>query len=177
MQVCLLLLNPIVEHPYRQFCKGGHRSPRSELYYNSFWLIKSYYLSIQAIIMARTRTNVSLAALRVDPKPLQEDQHDTKQPQPLKRRKSLPTTQEEMTAALRQTASVEAPLFTTKQPTLAELGAPQRQQRPHTSMHYAKQTSPRAAPCSARLGGREKFHISKIDVSEQGIDSLSPKKR
>lgn len=128
--------------------------------------------------MARARTNISLAALRIDTN--QEDKYENKVPNPkgtqLKRRKSLPTTQEEMTAALRQTTAVVPPLSTPKPPTLMELGTSQRQ-RPHTSMQYAKQTSMRAGPCSARVGGRTSIHLSQVDISEQGIDNLSPRKQ
>jgi hypothetical protein len=86
------------------------------------------------------------------------------------RRSSLPTTQEEITIALRRTAAVERPLPRPKTPTLAQLGASQKP-RPHTS-HYAKQTSPRAVPCSARVGPRGSLHPTEINISDQGIENL-----
>lgn len=128
--------------------------------------------------MARANTNISLAALRIDPNqdPLYETRTTIPKPYQLKRRKSLPTTQEEMSAALRQTAVIEADSSPPKPPTLMDLGS-SRRQRPHTtSTQHAKQTSPRAGACSARVGGRKSLQISQVDITEQGIESLTPRR-
>lgn len=129
--------------------------------------------------MARARTNISLAALRVDPNQDQpyETATSTSKPTQLRRRKSLPTTQEEMAAALKQTAAIEHDQPPPKPPTLMELASSQRQRPQTTSMQYAKQTSPRAGPCSARVGGRKHLQLSQVDITEQGIDSLTPARR
>lgn len=128
--------------------------------------------TMQAIIMARTKSNVSLTALRTESEQHRpsEAECSANDPECLERRSSLPTTREEFKIALLRSSEVQKPPPRPKTPTLAELGAAQKP-RPHTS-HYAKQTSPRAAPCSARVGPRGSFHPTEVNVSDQGIRNL-----
>ncbi|XP_031559166.1 flagellum-associated coiled-coil domain-containing protein 1-like [Actinia tenebrosa] len=129
--------------------------------------------TMQAIIMARTKSNVSLTALRTESE--QHRQHSknnssANDPAYLERRSSLPTTREELSIALQRSSKIEKLPRRPKTPTLAELGAAHKP-RPHTS-HYAKQTSPRAAPCSARVGPSGSFHPTEVNISDQGIRNL-----
>lgn len=129
--------------------------------------------TMHAIIMARTKSNVSLTALRTESEQHRPSDADSSADNHtyLERRSSLPTTREELKIALVRSSDVQKTSRRPKTPTLAELGAAAQKPRPHTS-HYAKQTSPRAAPCSARVGPRGSLHPTEINVSDQGIRSL-----
>lgn len=132
----------------------------------------------QAVILARSRTNVSLTALRnedlssnvqspalVHPQP-HFNIHDTWE-KPKARPHSAPSTPKEHEVAVAETSVVEIPQTKWLNYGTGFTEFKSSKLRPHTS-HNSRQSSPRAS----LWGIRELFHPTPVSVSDQGLRSL-----
>ncbi|XP_032218298.2 repetitive organellar protein isoform X2 [Nematostella vectensis] len=116
--------------------------------------------TMQAVIKARTRSNVSLTVLRVSGQHSQP-QHSTSRV--TKRRSSLPITEQEIAIAVQDTSAISTETTQTSDVDFSRPSA--NHMRPHTSQHIRHATTPRHA-------ARESFLPTPVNISEQGLQRL-----
>ena len=137
-------------------------------YVNSFYF-KSGKLSslLKAVILARTRCDVSLTALRNESLEALNPKLSVRKKRPL----SAPSTRKEVTMAEQLTATVVGGDAPTTKPITPENKLEVNKRRPHTS-HHADMSSPRSLNMSARSGVRGRLVPTPVNISNQGIESL-----
>ncbi|XP_073231423.1 flagellum-associated coiled-coil domain-containing protein 1-like [Porites lutea] len=123
--------------------------------------------TLQAVILARTRCDVSLTALRNENPDLRKQEPNTREKRPL----SAPSTREEISTAVRLTAPVSDNKTPTNQPKMSKYKSEVNKPRPHTS-HHATMYSPRTLNTSARSNARENLVPTPVNISNQGIQNL-----
>ena len=132
-----------------------------------FIITLTFCLLRQAVILARTRCDVSLTALRNESPGVHSAEPSTREKRPL----SAPSTREEITTAERLSSAViddKAPVTREMIPVYkSEPNKP----RPHTS-HHINMYSPRTLNTSARSGVRESLVPTPVNISNQGIQNL-----
>lgn len=128
--------------------------------------------TLQAVILARTRCDVSLTALRHETPEVPSQRRNSR----LKRRMSVPETRDEVAIAEKLTAVVNKEKEPTKSKiTIDRYKVEPIKQRPHTS-HHATMLSPRTPILSARSGPRESLVPTPVNISNQGIQNLRAQK-
>lgn len=130
--------------------------------------IRTAKSTLQAVILARTRCDVSLTALRNEIPDVPSTERSTR----LKRRMSVPETREEVALAEKLSAVVNKEKNPTKSKILTDhYRSESTKQRPHTS-HHATMLSPRTPISSARSAVRESLAPTPVNISNQGIQNL-----
>lgn len=123
--------------------------------------------TLQAVILARTRCDVSLTALRnEDPQAHIQGRNKHK-----KRPLSAPSTRDEISTAETITATVIDNETPKTRPKIPGYKSEPTKVRPHTS-HHATMYSPRTLNSSTRSGGRESLVPTPVNISNQGIQNL-----
>lgn len=123
--------------------------------------------TLQAVILARTRCDVSLTALRNESLEALTPGLSVRKKRPL----SAPSTRKEVTAAEQLTAAVVSGDAPTTKPITSLNKSEVNKPRPHTS-HHADMSSPRTLNMSARSGVRGRLVPTPVNISNQGIENL-----
>ena len=122
----------------------------------------------QAVILARTRCDVSLTALRNEsPDNIQTSKLSMRTKRPL----SAPGTRDEISTAEKLTSVVSENTSPTTSPRIPAQRSEPNKLRPHTS-HHANLFSPRNLSTNARSGIRESLVPTPVNISNQGIQNL-----
>ena len=122
----------------------------------------------QAVILARTRCDVSLTALRNEsPDNIQTSKLSMRTKRPL----SAPGTRDEISKAEKLTSVVSENTSPTTSPRIPAQRSDPNKLRPHTS-HHANLFSPRNLSTNARSGIRESLVPTPVNISNQGIQNL-----
>lgn len=129
-------------------------------------LIRFSFVLYQAVILARTRCDVSLTALRDETPDVPNAELSTRQKRPL----SAPGTRDEISVAEKVTAVVNKDTAPTT-PNIPAYKSEPTKLRPHTS-HHANMYSPRTLTSSARSGVRESLVPTPVNISNQGLQNL-----
>ena len=135
-------------------------------------LVNLSFFRHQAVILARTRCDVSLTALR-DESP--DDIQTTALRMRTKRPLSAPGTRDEISTAEKLTSVVNKNTSPATSPRIPAQRSTPNKLRPHTS-HHTNQYSPRTLSTNARSGIREKLVPTPVDISNQGIQNLRAQK-
>lgn len=118
----------------------------------------------QAVILARTRCDVSLTALRDEsPDNIQTSELSIRTKRPM----SAPETRDEMSSAEKLTSVVNENTSPATSPRIPAQKSELKKLRPHTS-HHASLFSPR----NARSGIRENLVPTPVNISNLGIQNL-----
>ena len=121
----------------------------------------------QAVILARTRCDVSLTALRDESPDVQNPEMSTRQKRPL----SAPGTREEISLAEKLTSVVNENTSPATTPRIPAHKSEPGKARPHTS-HHINMYSPRTLCANARSGIRESLVPTPVNISDQGLQNL-----
>ena len=121
----------------------------------------------QAVILARTRCDVSLTALR-DESP---DNQTSELSMRTKRPMSAPGTRDEIFTAEKLTSTVNENTSPATSPRISAQKSEPNKLRPHTS-HHANLFSPR----NARSGIRDSLVPTPVNISNQGLQNLRTQK-
>lgn len=124
--------------------------------------------TMQAVILARTRCDVSLTALR-DERP--DDIQISALRMRTKRPLSAPGTRNEISTAEKLTSVVNENTLPAASPRIPAQKSKPNKLRPHTS-HHANLYSPRTPSTNARSGIRESLVPTPVNISNQGIQNL-----
>lgn len=126
----------------------------------------------QTIILARTRCDVSLTALRDEsPDDIQTPELSMRKKRPM----SAPGTRDEISTAEKLTSMVNKNTAPTTTPRISAQKSQPNKRRPHTS-HHPNLFSPRNLSTSARSGTRESLVPTPVNVSNQGLKNMSTQK-
>lgn len=121
----------------------------------------------QAVILARTRCDVSLTALRDESPDVQNPEMSTRQ----KRPSSAPGTREEISLAEKLTSVVNENKSPSTTPRIPAHKLEPSQARPYTS-HHINMYSPRTLCANARSGIRESLVPTPVNISDQGLQNV-----
>ena len=135
---------------------------------NSLNLLNLFFFRHQAVILARTRCDVSLTALR-DESP--DDVQTSELSMRTKRPMSAPGTRDEISLAEKLTSVVNENTSPATSPRIPAQKSEPYKLRPHTS-HHANLYSPRTLSKNARSGIRENLVPTPVNISSQGIQNL-----
>ncbi|KAL9958654.1 hypothetical protein ACROYT_G035702 [Oculina patagonica] len=123
--------------------------------------------TLQAVILSRTRCDVSLTALRDENPDIQNPELSARKKRPL----SAPGTRDEISTAEKLTSVVIEDTSPTTPPGIPAHKSEPNKLRPHTS-HHANMYSPRTLSTNARSGIRESLVPTPVNISSQGIQNL-----
>ena len=140
---------------------------KSSLYINLLAILLLLFRH-QAVILARTRCDVSLTALR-DESP--DNVQTSKLSMRTKRPMSAPGTRDEISTAEKLTSVSNENTTPTTSPRIPAQKSELNKLRPYTS-HHANMYLPRTLSMSARSGIRESLVPTPVNISNQGIQNL-----
>jgi len=129
--------------------------------------IRTTKSTLQAVILARTRCDVSLTALRNDNPDVLNSELSVRKKRPL----SAPSTRGEISTAERLTALVIDDETPTTKSIVPRYKSEPNKPRPHTS-HHSNMNTPRTLSTSARSGIRGSLVPTPVNISNQGIENL-----
>lgn len=127
--------------------------------------------TLQAVILARTRCDVSLTALRSKGPVLR----NAKSAVPKRRPVSAPSTRDEVFMAEQTTDTVTSKTSAREKPRISGHKSETNRPRPHTS-HYGNVVSVRTRNANSLVGARESLVPTPVNVSIQGLQNLETRK-